>query len=187
MKTAAVRFGTGRVAGRRFDAGYHLSEGMRARAHLARSPYRSVSVGDVTSDVFFGGRDKRVYVNSEKFGVPFVGSSTMLKADLSDVKFVSRKYTPNLDEMRLKPGWILVSRSGTVGKTAFSNQMFDGLAASEHIIRIVPNDLMPVGFMYAFLSSCYGYALLTQGTYGSVINTIEPDYIKSLQIPVFPD
>lgn len=89
--------------------------------------------------------------------------------------------------MLLRPGWVLISRSGTIGKTVLSNGVHAGVAGSEHIIRLVPNNRLPVGVLYAFLTSRFGYALLTQGTYGSVINTIEPSYVRSLPVPVFPN
>lgn len=158
-----------------------------ARRYLAHSPYDMALLGDLASDVFYGGRDRRVYVEKEKFGIPFIGGSTMLKADVSGVKYISKRHTKDLQASLLKRDWILISRSGTVGKTVYSNGMHEGLSASEHVIRFVPNGEMLSGAIYSYLASKYGYALLTQGTYGSVINTIEPDYIRSLQIPIFPE
>lgn len=169
------------------DAGFHLSDGVRARAKLTRSPYETISVGEATSDIFYGGRDRRVYVTSPEHGHPFLSASGMLKSDLSAMKLVSKKLTPNFESTIVHKGWVLISRSGTVGRCVFSNETHEGLAASEDVIRVVPNGKMVVGFLFAFLASRFGYALLTQGTFGSVISHIEPDYIRSLQIPVFPE
>ena len=169
------------------DAGFHLSDGVRARAKLTRSPYETISVGEATSDIFYGGRDKRVYVIDPAHGHPFLSASGMLKSDLSAMKLVSKKLTPNFESTLVHKGWVLISRSGTVGRCVFSTGTHEGLAASEDVIRVVPNGKMAVGFLYAFLASKFGYALLTQGTFGSVISHIEPDYIRSLQIPVFPE
>ena len=187
MKVASVFVGTTAGGAPRFDAGFHLSDGVRARRLLSRSPYAMVSIRECASKVFYGGRDRRVYVADKIHGIPFIGSSTMLKSDLTDVKFVSRRYTSNIEDMMLKSVWILISRSGTVGKTVLSNGIYAGMAGSEHIIRVIPNNRFPVGVLYSFLASKYGYSLLTQGTYGSVINTIEPSYVASLQVPDFPE
>ena len=173
--------------GLRLDASFHLSDGASTRRALARIPYRRIPIGQTLSRSFYGGRDKRVYVNSPDHGIPFLGGSTMLKADLSGVKLISKKKTPNIENTILDSGWILVSRSGTVGKCVFSCGIHKGFAASEHVIRLVPNGTMPAGVIYSFLASKYGYALMTQGMFGSVIQEVEPEYIESLEIPVFPE
>ena len=41
--------------------------------------------------------------------------------------------------------------------------------------------------IYAYLASKYGHSLLTQGTFGAVIQHIEPDFVGSLPIPQFPE
>ena len=41
--------------------------------------------------------------------------------------------------------------------------------------------------VYAYLASKYGHSLLTQGTFGAVIQHIEPDFVGSLPIPHFPE
>ena len=38
--------------------------------------------------------------------------------------------------------------------------------------------------MYAFLSSKYGYGLLTQSGYGGVVKHIEPHHVEGVQVPV---
>ena len=150
-------------------------------------PCECISVGAATHEIFFGGRDKRVYVHDAEHGHPFLSASGMLKSDLDSLKLISRKLTPGFESTLVHKGWIFISRSGTVGRCVFANGMHDGLAASEDVIRVVPNGRIPVGCLYAFLTSKYGYALLTQGTFGSVINHIEPSYIKALPVPVLPE
>ena len=173
--------------GLRLDASFHLSDGASTRRALARMPYSRITIGQTLSRSFYGGRDKRVYVNSPDHGIPFLGGSTMLKADLSGVKLISKKKTPNIENTILDSGWILVSRSGTIGKCVFSCGIHKGFAASEHVIRLVPNNTMPSGVIYSFLASRFGYALMTQGMFGSVIQEVEPEYIESIEIPVFPE
>jgi type I restriction enzyme S subunit len=89
--------------------------------------------------------------------------------------------------MKLKKGWTLISRSGTIGNCAFANAKHAQKLASEHVIRLVPNNILRQGVLYAFLASKYGHSLLTQGTFGAVIQHIEPAFVGSLQIPVFPE
>lgn len=47
-------------------------------------------------------------------------------------------------------------------------------------------NMLRSGLVYAYLASQYGHSLLTQGTFGAVIQHIEPDFVASLPIPKFP-
>ena len=89
--------------------------------------------------------------------------------------------------MKLQKGWTLISRSGTIGNCAFANAKHAQKLASEHVIRVVPNNILRGGLVYAYLASKYGYSLLTQGTFGAVIQHIEPDFVSSIPIPSFPE
>ena len=42
------------------------------------------------------------------------------------------------------------------------------------------------GLVYAYLASKYGHSLLTQGTFGAVIQHMEPDFVANIPIPNFP-
>lgn len=170
----------------RFDASYHLSDGVQSKSQVLMSPYKIGSIGEASKDIFYGGRNRRVYVTSKAHGIPFLSSSSILKADLSDVKMVSKKLTPNIQEQLLDKDWILISRSGTIGNTAYTNDIHAQKQASEDVIRVIPNDILRAGYMYAFLSSKYGYSLLTQGTFGAVIQHIEPSHVSQIPIPQFP-
>ncbi|RTQ45463.1 restriction endonuclease subunit S [Hymenobacter gummosus] len=187
MKTAVAKSGWLQETGVRFDAAYHLSEGRQARHLVESAPLGTVGLGEATKRIFYGGRAKRYYVDSPERGIPFMGSSDMLKADLSSIKYVSTKHTRDLEDSMLQAGWTLISRSGTIGNTAFTTKDFEGKAASEHIIRVVPNGKLPAGYLYAFLSSSFGYGLLTQGTFGAVIQHIEPDFVAEVPVPLLPE
>lgn len=161
----------------RLDAKPYLSEGKIVLKHLLKNQDKLNKLCYLSKEIFYGGRDKRVYVDSNIKGIPFMGSSDMLKSNFNALKLVSIKYTKKLKEQLLKKDWILISRSGTIGNTVYTNTDFENKAASEHIIRVIPNGKVSSGYLYAYLSSKYGYNLLTQGTYGAVIQHIEPHHI----------
>ena len=187
MKIGTVHYSVSSQNGLRFDASFHLSEGLVVKRKIASSPYEMLKIKDVTSDIFYGNRAKRVYVSKKDHGIPFLSSSDILQADLDNVKLASKKYTPCIEQMMLKKGWILISRSGTIGNCAFANAKHAQKLASEDVIRLVPNNILRGGLVYAYLASKYGYSLLTQGTFGAVIQHIEPNFVASLPIPNFPD
>ena len=186
MKISKIKTRVFKSNGFRIDASFHLSDGVVVRRKIAASPYKIMKVGDAANQIFYGNRAKRVYVQKRENGIPFLSSSDILQADLENVKLASKKYTPCIEQMRLQEGWILISRSGTIGNTAWATKQHAQKLASEHVIRIDPNNILRAGFVYAYLSSSYGHSLLTQGTFGAVIQHIEPDFVASLPIPQFP-
>lgn len=186
LKTSSVKIKDNIANQIRFDAGYHLSEGQEVKRIISSSPYKLMPISKVCSSIFYGNRARRIYVSKRQNGIPFLSSSDILQADLENVKLASRKYTPALEQMSLKKGWTLISRSGTVGNCAFATAKHAQKLASEHVIRLVPNNILRQGMLFAYLASKYGHSLLTQGTFGAVIQHIEPDFIGSLPIPDFP-
>lgn len=187
MKVSTINIKNVRSARLRTDASYHLSEGQIVQKDIVSSPYPLMQIKDVSNDIFIGNRAKRIYVSSIEHGIPFLSSSDILKGDLEHVKLASKKYTPEIDRMLLQKGWTLISRSGTIGNCAFANAKHAQKLASEHVIRLVPNNILRGGLVYAYLASKYGHSLLTQGTFGAVIQHIEPDFVGSLPIPHFPE
>ena len=187
MKAGSVSSSNILAQGKRADALFHLSEGVSVRREISKSPYEIKAIGDVSERIFYGGRAKRAYVTMRERGIPFLSSSDILQYDLSTVKLVSKKYTAAINEMSLDEGMILISRSGTIGNTAFANKTHLGKLASEHVMRVVTNSEMKGGFIYAYLSSRYGHSLLTQGKFGGIIRHIEPDFVSSIPIPRFPE
>jgi len=109
----------------------------------------------------------------------------MLLASFDGAKLISRKQ-PGLKPLILQRRWTLISRSGTIGNVVYSRKDMDGLAGSEHILRVVPDERrIAPGYLYAFLSGAMGKALLRSGTFGSIVDTIEPDFVGGLPVPRF--
>lgn len=187
MKTGYIHRKSMNPCGLRFDSSYHLSDGVAVKRVIASSPYPLMPIEKAADRIFIGGRARRVYVKDREHGIPFLSSSDILQADLEAVKLASKKYTPNVEDMKLQKGWTLITRSGTIGNCAFANAKHAQKQASEHVIRLVPNNILREGYIYAYLASKQGYSLLTQGTFGAVIQHIEPAYVASLPIPVAPE
>ena len=187
MKTAVVSKSSCQENNLRLDPSFHLSDGVSAKRVILDGPHGTLLCGKAATRIFNGGRYKRIYVTNPQCGIPLISSSGILKADLSDAKLVSKKFSPEIGDRLVQKGWILISRSGTIGNTAFTNAGHAQKLASEHVIRLVPNDILRAGYLYAFLSSKYGYALLTQGTFGAVIQHIECPHVANIPVPVFPE
>ena len=83
----------------------------------------------------------------------------------------------------IRAGWLLVTRSGTTGRTTVCPEEWDEWAASEHILRIVPNEeKCPAGYLCTFLSSPLGQAQLTASIYGAVVDELTEE-LKAFLCP----
>lgn len=210
MKAVISSAGQLHQAGRRLDASYHASDGVKAlhfirrwaglsaqtttpgskqireQGRLAYGTKRLDPLEEVCvpGGIFIPGRFKRFYVDDPEHGERWLSPSDMLKADLSGLRLVSRKLTPSIETLRVHQDWILLSRSGTVGNLAYVRKDMDGLIGSDDIIRIVadPVKVLP-GYLYTFLSSPLGKALIEQKTYGAVVPHIEAHHVIDLPIP----
>ena len=152
------------------------------------------TVGDICKDVFYPGRHRRNYVTPNSVdAVPFLSGSNILQVRPFDVKWQPRSYRPMTHHM-IESGWILVTRSGTTGRVLYVGDEIagfpvnQGVAVSEHVIRIVPDagEVDP-GYLFAFLSTDdIGRTLLAQGIYASVVEHITPQHVKDIPIPLPP-
>jgi hypothetical protein len=186
MKIAKAKASWLDETGVRLDASYHLSEGRQAQITIeSQNDYDSLA--DVTKRIFLGGRFRRTYVKDPARGYPYLTASDMIKASPVSGVYLSKLHTGKIDKLKIKKNWILISCSGSIGRTVYTNADFEGQLGTHDLIRVVPDPAkMPGGYVYAFLSSKYGFSLLTQGTYGGVIQHIEPHHIADLPVPRLP-
>jgi len=135
---------------------------------------------------FAGSHSIRNYVD-KAHGTPFLSGKNIIQIR-PDFKYISISETSNLSDMLVEKNQILISRSGTLGRTVFVWNNYENYAASEHLIRVVPNsDFVDEGYLYAFLSSDYGYYQLLRYKHGSVIDEITEDQISQSIIPLPSD
>lgn len=168
----------------RFDGSFHLSDGLEVRRMIKNSPYGLSTIRDITKDIYCPGIFRRNYTKS---GYAFLGGGDIQKADYDSGKYLKKIRTPNWEILEVKKGWTLVTCGGTIGDTVFTNNLLAKCWVSQHVMRVIPNDSIKEGMLYAYLATKYGKLLLTTGTYGSVIPTISSENIAVLPIPNFPD
>ncbi|MFQ2458636.1 methylation-associated defense system restriction endonuclease subunit S MAD5 [Aeromonas sp. 25-248] len=170
--------------GRRLDCNPYMSGALEARDALHALDCPKILLPEVTDSIFHAGREGRVWVDDRKFGVPFLGSTDILSVDLSSQPLLAKFQVDRNPLFTLKRGWTLITRSGTIGRMAYVRPDMDGMACSEHVLRVVPNaEKIPPGYLYAFLSSRYGLPQVISGTYGAIIQHIEPGHLSKLPIP----
>lgn len=176
--------------GRRLDCNPYMSGALEARDALKalsalKEPLKSLTAGH-NGGIYNGPMFRRNYVESPEYGVPFITSGTMLLADLSTLPLLRKKdaHSSRLSYLRLEAGTTLISCSGTIGRMAYVRPDMAGMWSSQDVLKVVPDEarILP-GYLYAFLSSKYGVPLVVAGTYGAIIQHIEPEHIANLPVP----
>ena len=159
-----VRIGWFAGQGLRLDARPYVSQAYAARAFLRRLP-QTDPLEQVTDRIFHPGRVKRQWTADPQHGVPFLGSADIFEADLSWLPRMATIAFRLNNDLPLRPGWTLITRS-------------------EDVLRVVPNLAeIPSGYLYAFLASRFGIPVIKGGIYGTSVRHIEPRHITDLPIP----
>lgn len=178
-------------AGLRLNPRGYVDGSVQALQWIRRLPHERL---DAVTSGFKGGifthlfSPKRTYVSSREHGVPFLGASSMLLADLSQLPLIcnrdatSRSYR----SLAIQHGMTLISCSGSVGRMAYARADMDGMVSAGDILKVQPDSaLIPPGFLFSFLSSHLGQLLVKAGTYGSIVQHLEPEHIADLPVPRF--
>lgn len=178
--------------GRRLDCNPYMSGALEARDTLkqlkARKDALSTLTAGHTGGIYNGPVFARIWVDDPRYGVPFLSNSDMLNADLANLPLLQRRYAESkkLAHLELSPGTTLITCSGTIGRMTYVRPDMAGMWSSQHIMKVVPDpERVPAGYLYAYLSSRYGVPLVVSGTYGAIIQHIEPEHIADLPVPRF--
>lgn len=165
---------------KRFEASFHISEGKDIDKYI-KEHYEWKSLGEVCSNISRPDIFKRYYV---KNGITFLGGADIFLATPDSEKRLSKTKTENISQLAIKEGTILLPRSGTIGNVAWAHAGHAQKLASEDVIRLLPNDILRAGYVYAFLASKYGKLLIQRYIFGSVIQHVEPPHLKLIPVPI---
>lgn len=170
----------------RVDASYHVPIIKSIVDHLKKNASEVATIGDsrISKRVLLPGRFKRVYVE-EGQGTVFFGGKQIYDLNPSSKKYLSFLHHGKRikEELELKEDMILITCSGTIGKTTLVPKHWEGWTANQHIIRIIPNSKNIAGYLFVYLSSDYGYELITRFTYGSVVDEIDDKHVSAIAVP----
>ncbi|MCP5102148.1 MAG: restriction endonuclease subunit S [bacterium] len=176
--------------GRRLDCGPYMSGAIEAKELLKKhktEPLHTLTFGH-NGGIFNGPRFPRIYVDDPACGVPFLGSTDILHADLSNIHLLSKKLVEVNPALVLDDGWTLITCSGTIGRMVYARSDMKGMAGSQHFMRVSPDvDKIKPGYLFAYLSSRFGVPIVVSGTYGAIIQHIEPHHIADLPVPRLED
>jgi len=130
---------------------------------------------------------KRIWVG-EGHGVPFLTGRQLFAFRPEAEKHLAASM-PKLRELRVSPGSILLSRSGTTGFPVFVGRWLSQYAVTDDAIRIVPREhaAVPTGYIYCVLLSDVAHAVVASQEYGSTVSHLEAKHVERLPIPMIPE
>ncbi len=190
MKTAIIRSTWMDGYGYRLDCQPYLGGALEAKVLLEQLPLRKDELRSLTAGfeggIYNGPQFVRRYVEDRSSGVQFMTGSSLRLADISDLPLLSRydAESSKLRHLEIKPGMSLISCSGTIGIMAYARHDMAGVWSSQDVLKVVADPAkIPSGYLYAYLCSKFGVPLVASGTYGAIIQHLEPEHIALLPVP----
>jgi type I restriction enzyme S subunit len=140
------------------------------------------TLGELCESIFMCDRFNRNYVEGN-YGIPFLSGKNTIQIR-PDVKYISLSETNSIESLQLKKGWITITRSGTLGRVCYIWNNYEDFTATEDLIRVVASDEIDSGYLYAFLSSDYGFHQILRYKHGAVIDHLAPEDLNSIVVPI---
>ena len=170
---------------RRLDAETYLTPGYRVRAALEAKPGGWLPF-DSLAHAWTPPRIKMVHV-PPPHGVPYLNTSQVFDIRPTPRKWLAFGKVNAADRRTAPPGTILVMASASVGRSTVVTDAHAGAILSHHFMRVEPRDPALRGWVYAFLQSPHGRAMMAGLQYASLIRHIEPHHLADLPVPTVDD
>lgn len=174
----------------RFDVSYHLPEIKEILSLISKQAAEVTTLGDprISKEIILAGVFKRTYVNKD-LGTPFLGGRDITQLAPKVDKYLS--YSVHKvrihKELEVFENYILISDRGTIGKVQIVPKHWNGWAVSQNIIKLIPISSSIAGYIYIYLQTSLGQALIKRETYGSVVDMIDDNNVASIPIPLLKD
>lgn len=102
-------------------------------------------------------------------------------------RFISTASDVKFDAFLIRAGWLLVTRSGTLGRIFYVTDRFDGWFASDDLIRVIPHRPDTAGYLYAWLSHPLAQKQILRERYGGQIDHIDDIHLRTVLVPCLSD
>lgn len=169
----------------RLDASAYNMLAMNALSMVAHCRYGAIPVSKLFDGCFVGSRFKRIYTDNPS-DIPFFLPSDIEEVYPKATKHISAKTDADIDFLRVERGMLLMSCSGTIGKTSLVGAKLEHQVFSHDLLRVTFKNEYDLGYTYAFFNTKIGLTILQSNNYGAVIDHIEPEHLCNIPIPNAP-
>ena len=167
----------------RLEASVFGIEGKHAREVLNQCKWPCVRIAGEggLAEAYHRPRFKRIWL--EKSDFPIYQPSQIMEVNPKPSGYISPLTQTDIDALRVHRNQILLTCSGTIGNCALVCKTMDNHIFSHDVVRITCKNKQDIGYLYAFLRTKIGNALIRTNEYGAVVSHIEPEHLESVPIP----
>ena len=170
----------------RLDAGSYAPMVMTTLDALALQCEDMVALGSLAR-VSYGQRFERIYTDDPEQGVPYFNPTDLLSLMAFGIPPKNRYLSPatktDITRLVVRPGWLLLTCSGSVSRVFYVGRRMDGWAATHDIVRIVPHDENLTGYLYAWLSTPEAKTHITGRQHGGVVQHLTAKQVSESLVP----
>lgn len=167
----------------RLDAEFYSARHKSARDVVAAKAHSRL---DEVADLVILGRYKRYYVDPPH-GTPILSGGQLHQFRPVALKNISDRSFDDPDAYRLKRGWSVVAcdgrSEGDLGRPGYVSSLWDGWMASNHLMRVVPQDGVDAGYLHAALRLHEVQVQLKSVATGSVVDALDDMTCGPVLIP----
>lgn len=167
----------------RLEASTYLREGY-GLSRRARQIPSCVSLGDL-ADIWQPSR-LTAYSMPERQGLPFFTAGQMFEDFPQVRKWLAEPFIPQKGARYVSPGWLLMSRSGVVGRITAVYPHHLGKIVTDDLLRIIPNNNSDYGWLYAYMKTGFFQNVARASQYGHMIKHIEVAHASDFPV-LMPD
>ncbi len=178
---ASISASTLTAGDRRFEADNYLATayGIRVAIESRREGWSRLGT---LARVWQPSRLKGIQV-SRGFGTPFLAATQVFDLRPTPRKWLSLERTDDAANRFVASGQILVTCSGSVGRSVLSYRPLERVLITHDLLRVEPHNPEHWGWVYAFLRSPKCRAIMTAAKYGHVIKHLEVGHLEALPVP----
>ncbi len=170
---------------RRMEAENYLSSGYGIRLAMDARTTSKMRLEDLAR-VWQPSRLKGIQLSKE-YGTAFLAATQVFDLRPVPRKFLSLDRTDSVKERMVSRGQIMVTCSGSVGRATLAHVPHENTLISHDLLRVTPLDERAWGWIYAYLRSSQGRAMMSAAQYGHIIKHLEPSHLRSLPVPALRD
>ena len=170
---------------RRLEAETYLASGYGIRLSLEERKVGLKRIADL-ADVRQPPRLTGTVVSRE-FGMPYLAATQIFDMRPAARRYLAIDKIPDASALAVSRGMILVTRSRTVGRATLAHAGHENVIISDDLLRVEPRREPHWGWLYAYLRSPQGRAMMAVAKYGHMIKHLDPGHLNSLPIPLLRD
>ncbi len=167
----------------RLEASTYLRDGY-GFVRLAKQCPNHMRLGDL-ADIWLPSRLTGFEVPEGK-GLPFLTAGQIFEDFPRVRKWLAAAFVPEKDKRLADPRWLLITRSGVVGRVTAIYPHHLSKVLSDDLLRIVPKDDNEYGWLYAYMKTEFFIQITQAAQYGHMIKHLEISHVAEFPI-IMPD